>query len=69
MAENLLRIVLADLISPSRTPSVPYQKMYTTLFNAITDALCLIDDGNLVAAKALLKRAQQATEELYISQK
>ena len=47
----------------------PYQKMYATLFNAITDALRLIDEGDLTGAKILLKRAQQATEELYISQK
>jgi len=32
-----------------------YQKMYATLFNAITDAI------------EILQAAQQATEELYIS--
>lgn len=48
--------------------SIPYKKMYATLFNAITDALELLEDGNLPEAKALLERAQQATEELYISE-
>ena len=48
-------------------PSVPYQKMYTTLFNAITDALRLLEKGNSAEAAALLKRAQQSTEELYIN--
>ena len=48
-------------------PSIPYQKMYTTLFNAITDALRLMEKGNSAGAAALLKRAQQSTEEQYIN--
>lgn len=48
------------------TPHVPYQKMYTTLFNAITDALQLMEKGNSAEAAALLKQAQQSTEEHYI---
>lgn len=47
---------------------IPYQKMYAKLFNAITDALNLLEDGDLPKAKAVLKQAQQATEELYISE-
>ena len=47
-------------------PGVPYRKMYTTLFNAITDALRLMEKGNSAGAAALLKRAQQSTEEQYI---
>ena len=48
-------------------PSVPYQKMYTTLFNAVTDALRLMEKGSSAEAVALLKRAQQSTEEQYIN--
>ena len=48
-------------------PSVPYQKMYMALFNAITDALQLMEKGNSAGAAALLKRAQQSTEEQYIN--
>ena len=44
-----------------------YQKMYTTLFNAITDAVKSIQDGNFGIAKEILTKAQQVTEELYIS--
>ena len=44
-----------------------YQKMYTTLFNAITDAIKSIQDGNFGIAKDTLIKAQQDTEELYIS--
>lgn len=44
----------------------PYQKMYVTLFNAITDALELMENENSADAIALLKRAQQSTEEQYI---
>ena len=45
----------------------PYQKMYTTLFNAITDALRLMEKGNSAGAAALLRQAQQSTEEQYIN--
>ena len=48
-------------------PNIPYQKMYTTLFNAITDALRLMEKGNSAGAAALLRQAQQSTEEQYIS--
>ena len=44
-----------------------YQKMYTTLFNAVTDAIKSIQDGNFGIAKDTLITAQQDTEELYIS--
>ena len=43
-----------------------YNKMYLTLFNAITDALEHID-ADSPAAKILIA-AQQKTEEIYISQ-
>lgn len=44
-----------------------YKKMYLTLFNAITDALELMQKGNSAGAADVLKRAQQSTEEQYIS--
>ncbi len=44
---------------------VPYQEMYETLFNAITDALDTMQK-NTPAAKILME-AQQKTEEMYIS--
>lgn len=47
-------------------PKIPYQKMYSTLFNAITDALWLLENKNSAEAIALLKQAQQSTEEQYI---
>ena len=46
--------------------NVPYQKMYYTLFNAITDALRLMEKENSAEAAALLRQAQQSTEEQYI---
>ena len=45
----------------------PYQEMYASLFNAITDAVQLIEKGNSAGAVVLLKRAQQGTEEQYIN--
>ena len=43
-----------------------YQKMYTTLFNAITDALEEIQKQNIGLAQEQLMAAQQKTEEIYI---
>ncbi len=43
-----------------------YQRMYLRLFNAITDALRLMEKGDSAGAVALLERAQQGTEEMYM---
>ena len=43
-----------------------YQKLYCLLFNAITDALELMDDGEVQAARRLLTSAQLEAEEAYI---
>ncbi|MBD5118945.1 MAG: hypothetical protein HDT37_07540 [Clostridiales bacterium] len=45
---------------------VPYHKMYAMLFNAITDALRLMEKSDSAGAAELLRRAQQSTEEQYI---
>ena len=44
-----------------------YQKLYTKLFNAITDALEALEQLNVGEAKDLLRRAQQEAEEEYLS--
>lgn len=41
-------------------------KPYTTLFNAITDALEALEELNIGTAKELLRHAQQTAEELFI---
>lgn len=51
---------------PELNPDIPYQKMYVTLFKAVTAALGMMEDGEFVKAHVLLIRAQQETEELYI---
>ena len=43
-----------------------YQKLYYFLFNAITDALTYLDNGDLCCAKEVLIAAQQKSEEVYI---
>ena len=43
-----------------------YQKLYTKLFNAITDALEELDRMNVGQARDILCRAQQEAEELYL---
>ena len=47
-------------------PHAPYQEMYVTLFKAVTAALCMMGDGEIMKARAILARAQQETEDLYI---
>ena len=44
-----------------------YQKMYTTLFNAITDALTQLEAQNYGDVKDALIFAQQKAEEIYIT--
>ena len=44
-----------------------YQKLYTTLFNAITDALEDMGKQNYGLASERLMHAQLATEALYIA--
>ena len=44
-----------------------YQKLYTKMFNAATDALEALDSLNIGLAKDLLRRAQQEAEEAYLN--
>ena len=43
-----------------------YQKLYTLLFNACTDAIRQIDRQNFGKAREILARAQQDAEEQYL---
>lgn len=43
-----------------------YQKLYSLLFNAITDALEAMEAQNFGQARQALVSAQQQTEELYM---
>ncbi len=45
-----------------------YEKMYYTLFNAITDALKLMDAEQYADAAIRLAAAQCETEELYMEE-
>ena len=37
-------------------PHAPYQEMYVTLFKAVTAALCMMGDGEIMKARAILAR-------------
>lgn len=43
-----------------------YQKLYTLLFHAVTDAVEELERGNASRAAALLRSAQADAEEAYI---
>ena len=43
-----------------------YKKLYFHLFNAATDAIESITNGDSFAARDILIRAQQETEEMYL---
>lgn len=45
-----------------------YQKLYTMMFNAATDALELLEKLNIGAARDRLQSAQLQAEGLYLSQ-
>ena len=45
-----------------------YKKLYLKLFNAVTDAIALVDEGRPMTAKDVLIMAQHDCEELFISQ-
>ena len=44
-----------------------YEKLYSALFNAITDALEQMEKQNFGTAKEILIAAQQQAEEIYMS--
>ena len=46
-----------------------FRRMYFRLFRAVTDALTLIQTGNVKEAEQKLIAAQQATEDMYLSAK
>lgn len=43
-----------------------YKEMYYHLFNALTDALEQLENGQVVLARDILMRAQIETEEMYM---
>lgn len=47
---------------------VNYEKMYFTLFNAITDALRMMEAGENADAAVFLASAQCQTEEMYMEE-
>lgn len=47
-------------------PMTDYQKMYTIMFNGVTDALDMLRQERIREARYLLKQAQQQAEEIYI---
>ena len=46
-----------------------YQKLYTLLFNACTDAIVQLEQQNFGAAKQTLIEAQQQPEERYMNER
>ena len=47
---------------------VDYQRLYTMLFNGITDALGQLDEQNYGNVKMILKNVQIDAEQLYLLQ-
>ena len=46
-----------------------FRRMYFALFRAVTEALRLIQTGDIRRAEQTLTAAQQATEDMYLSAK
>ena len=47
---------------------IDYQKLYTTLFNSLTDAIEEMDTHNFGNAKKIIIKAQQDAEQMYLAQ-
>ena len=45
----------------------PYQKKYTHLFNAVTDALDALEQMDIGRARCILQNSQLETERIYIT--
>lgn len=43
-----------------------YEKMYTALFNAVTESLRYLNEGDTATAKWLLEEAQRETESIFM---
>lgn len=57
---------MMEFLKSAPDPTVPYQRMYVTLFKAVTAALYMMEDSEFMKARAVLMHAQQEAEELYI---
>jgi len=53
------------IIKLSSDFATPYQTMYITLSKAITAALYMLEDNEILRAQAVLTQAQRETEKLY----
>lgn len=54
-----------------RSPTMDYKKAYKILFNTITDAIEKLDSSEVITRElydgsAILRKAQQTTEEMYM---
>ena len=63
-----IRVKLTYNAAEVRTTMPNYEKMYYTLFNAITDALRLMETEQYPDAAILHAAAQRETEELYMTE-
>ena len=58
---------MIDFQTIQKNGTVDYQKLYTAMFNAITDAIGHMEHMNFGQALTLLKEAQIRAEEIYIT--
>ena len=59
-------ILFSDIILLRGDFMLDYKKLYLMLFNAITDAIKLLEKGDCAKAAETLARAQQQTEDIVI---
>ena len=64
---NMVETILKTHVMMPEGAGMPnYKKMYFYLFNAISDALALVEIGKPAAALERLRMAQSETEEMYL---
>ena len=60
------KTAIIDFQEIQKDGNVDYRKLYTAMFNAVTDAITHMERMNFGQALTVLKQAQILTEEIYM---
>ena len=65
--DGMLKETTRNIIFQRGRGTIMYQKMYTVLFNAVTDSLGFLREKDISAAQWRLEEAQRETEAIFIN--
>lgn len=64
--DYIIRFTIIHMKKRCPMVEIMYRKMYTQLFNAVTNALERMADAEYIDAEAILKKAQCETEQTFL---